>query len=124
MADVIIGYRADDSYTDVIGAFCDGLLNCDEVRRLFYKGKLGEQYFIKSRKAFDTLQFRQMHSVIGLQISKEKNEEIEARRAVGNFLNQRRIDVARRLLVQPITIVDAIVNQYQYNKETTFYEMV
>lgn len=53
-ADVIIGYHADDSYTDVIGAFCDGLLTCDEVQRLFYKGNLGEQYFIKSEKHLTT----------------------------------------------------------------------
>lgn len=56
-ADLIVGYRADDSYGDVIEAFMSGEITVEEVKRLFYKGELGEEYFIKSRNAFDCLKF-------------------------------------------------------------------
>ena len=49
---MIVGYRADDSYGDVIEAFMSGEISVEEVQRLFYKGELGEQYFIKSKEAF------------------------------------------------------------------------
>ena len=59
-ADLIVGYRADDSYGDVIEAFMSGEITVEEVKRLFYKGELGEEYFIKSRNAFDCLKFIQL----------------------------------------------------------------
>lgn len=123
-ADVIIGYRADDSYTDVVGAFCDGLLNCDEVKRLFYKGSLGEQYFIKSAKAFDLLHFESSQNVTMLEIESESEEEMLARNEVYKFINQRRLAIIKRYQVPPITIIDAIANRYVYNKELEYYEMV
>ena len=39
--DIIKGYRADDSYTQVIEAFLLNQINIVEVERLFYKGSLG-----------------------------------------------------------------------------------
>ena len=55
--DVIIGYRADDSYFSYAGDFVNGTLslsNLSEARRL---GKLGEQVVLKSQKAFEALNF-------------------------------------------------------------------
>lgn len=123
-ADVIIGYRADDSYTDVISAFCDGLLNCDEVQRLFYKGNLGEQYFIKSEKAFNTIKFISSEDVTFRNTDEETMLEVEARNSVYSFIAQRRAAIAKRFNVPPITIIDAITNTYKYNKEFAYYEMV
>lgn len=44
--DIIQGYRADDSYTQVIEAFLLNQINIAEVERLFYKGSLGNQIFL------------------------------------------------------------------------------
>ena len=43
--DIIQGYRADDSYTQVIEAFLLNQINVFEVEKLFYKGSLGNQIF-------------------------------------------------------------------------------
>ena len=40
--DVIIGYRADDSYIKVIDSFLKNQLTADEVERFFRKAELGE----------------------------------------------------------------------------------
>lgn len=123
-ADVIIGYRADDSYTDVIGAFCDGLLTCDEVQRLFYKGNLGEQYFIKSEKAFNHLSFLKSTDVSNLNSTEETMLEMEARNSVFRFIENRKIAIAKRFQVPPITIIDAISDTYHFNKEYGVYEIL
>lgn len=122
-ADVIVGYRADDSYTDVIGAFCDGIINCDEVKRLFYKGSLGEQYFIKSERAFSKIKFESVDDVMATPVS-DINAEANARNDVVRFLAQRKLDIVKRQPVQPITIIDALANQYRYEKEFDYYVMV
>lgn len=54
-ADVIIGYRADDSYMDVVESFLSNHISLEEVEKCFKKGDLGEQVFIKSQKAFNLL---------------------------------------------------------------------
>ena len=45
-----------------------------------------------------------------------------ARREVLSFLENRRIQIAGRYRVPEITVVDAIENDYIYNKEYGFYE--
>lgn len=47
--DIIKGYRADDSYTQVIEAFLINQINIEEIKKLFYKGSLGNQIFLKSQ---------------------------------------------------------------------------
>lgn len=123
-ADIIIGYRADDSYTDVIGAFCDGLITCDEVQRLFYKGNLGEQYFIKSELAFNSLHFVGADNVSTVTLEDEMQLEVDARNEVFRFLANRRLAVAKRFQVPPITIIDAISTNYHYNQEFCIYEIL
>lgn len=56
--DIIKGYRADDSYTQVIEAFLLNQINLEEIKRLFYKGSLGNQIFFKSKKAFQQIQWK------------------------------------------------------------------
>ena len=62
-ADIIVGYRADDSYTQVIEAFLLNQLNISEVERLFYKGSLGNQIFLKSEKAFEHIRWKNAYKV-------------------------------------------------------------
>ncbi len=55
--DVIIGYRADDSYFSFARAFVNNEISLEQLFRAMKLGKLGEQVVLKSRKAFDTIQF-------------------------------------------------------------------
>ena len=55
--DIIIGYRADDSYFSYAGNFVNGALSLSDLSEAMRLGKLGEQVVLKSKKAFDALTF-------------------------------------------------------------------
>lgn len=117
-ADVIIGYRADDSYSYVIEAFLNNKVTEQEVKKLFYKGNLGVQYFIKSKKAFDTIKFIDSYSVKG----ETSNEEQIARRKVLNFLTKRESEILRKSFNGHLTMLDVVCDKYIYNKEYDYYD--
>ena len=54
-ADIIIGYRADDSYFSFAKDFVNNSINLDQLSNAMRLGKLGEQVVIMSKKAFDRL---------------------------------------------------------------------
>lgn len=55
--DVIMGYRADDSYFSYAGDFVSGTLSLSDLSEAMRLGKLGEQIVLKSKKAFDALTY-------------------------------------------------------------------
>lgn len=55
--DVIKGYRADDSYFTFATAFLNNGISLSKLREAMVLGKLGEQIVIKSKKAFERIQF-------------------------------------------------------------------
>ncbi len=56
--DIIIGYRADDSYFSFARAFVNNLISLEQLSRAMKLGKLGEQIVLKTQKAFDSLIFK------------------------------------------------------------------
>lgn len=56
-ADVIIGYRADDSYFSFANAFLNNALSLERLQQAMVLGKLGEQIAVRSQKAFEKLRF-------------------------------------------------------------------
>lgn len=56
-ADVIIGYRADDSYFSFARAFINNEISLDQLAYAMRLGELGEQYVLKRRRAFEMLRF-------------------------------------------------------------------
>lgn len=119
-ADIIIGYRADDSYIDIVDAFLDNEVSLDEVERLFKKGELGEQVFIKSQKAFDLLVFKDYYDVTGKDFSNEN--EVKARKEVSEFLRNRRIQIqVEGFTPTGITAREAANHYYAYNIEYGYY---
>lgn len=56
-SDLIIGYRADDSYFSFANAFLNNALSLRQLETAMYLGKLGEQVVLKSKKAFGRLTF-------------------------------------------------------------------
>ena len=80
--DLIIGYRADDSYFSFSRAFLSNTISLDQLRLAMRLGKLGEQVVIKSRKAFSRLLFRQAIPVDGnIYYPRRELRDREAREA-------------------------------------------
>ena len=65
--DVIVGYRADDSYFSYAGDFVNGTLSLSDLSEAMRLGKLGEQVVLKSKKAFEALTF-----VEGIKVPREE----------------------------------------------------
>lgn len=79
--DVIIGYRADDSYFSFAQDFLNGTISYRQLNNAMHLGNLGQQFVLKSQKAFDEIQY------IGNEIalcdewySKKENGDKSARR--------------------------------------------
>ena len=56
-ADCIIGYRADDSYFSFAQDFLNGTISYRQLSNAMHLGMLGQQFVIKSKKAFDLIHF-------------------------------------------------------------------
>lgn len=55
--DVIIGYRADDSYFSFAQDFINGTISYRQLKDAMYLGKSGQQFVLKSEKAFAQIRF-------------------------------------------------------------------
>ena len=55
--DVIMGYRADDSYFDYAESFINNGISVEQLAKAMRLGKLGEQIVIKSEFAFSNLKY-------------------------------------------------------------------
>ena len=55
--DTIIGYRADDSYFSFAQDFINGTISYRQLGNALRLGKLGQQFVLKSKKAFDSIKF-------------------------------------------------------------------
>ena len=79
--DVIIGYRADDSYFSFAQDFVSGVISLQKLMQAMRLGKLGEQIMLKSQKAFAQIQFTGYENADAEEYYIKKNErEREARR--------------------------------------------
>lgn len=56
--DAIIGYRADDSYFSFAQDFINGTISYRQLNNAMHLGKLGQQFVLKSKKAFDNITFK------------------------------------------------------------------
>lgn len=55
--DIITGHRADDSYFSFSKAFLTNGITLEQLKRAMKLGKLGEQVVIKSKEAFERIEF-------------------------------------------------------------------
>ena len=55
--DVIIGYRADDSYFSFAKDFINNTISVEQLAEAMHLGELGIQIVLKSKKAFDMVKF-------------------------------------------------------------------
>lgn len=66
-ADIMIGYRADDSYFSFASDFINGAISYRQLSSAMRLGKLGKQFVVKSRKAFERLTF------MGYEVAEARN---------------------------------------------------
>ncbi|MDO4340612.1 MAG: DUF3990 domain-containing protein [Eubacteriales bacterium] len=119
--DIIKGYRADDSYTQVIEAFLLNQINITEVERLFYKGELGNQIFLKSPRAFENIRWKEAYHVSLEQSDMES--DFYARKEVNRFLSGRmKAILLEGYEVPGITARYAVQNHLIYHREGSYYE--
>lgn len=57
MYDMIIGYRADDSYFSFAQDFLSGAISYQQLRKAMYLGELGEQIVLVSRRSFSAIRY-------------------------------------------------------------------
>jgi hypothetical protein len=55
--DAVIGYRADDSYFSFAQDFINGTISYRQLNNAMHLGKLGLQFVLKSKTAFERIQF-------------------------------------------------------------------
>ena len=79
--DLIIGYRADDSYFAYAESFLNNTISVEQLAQAMRLGKLGEQIVIKSQFAFSNLKFE------GYEVA-DKNQYYDLRKARNDEANQ------------------------------------
>ena len=84
--DIIIGYRADDSYFDYAESFLNNGISVEQLAHAMKLGKLGEQIVIKSKYAFENLKYQ------GFDIA-EKDKYYILRKARDDKANQLYLDM-------------------------------
>lgn len=87
--DVIIGFRADDSYFSFARSFVMNTISLKQLSNAMKLGELGEQFVLKSQKAFDRIRFVE-YSVADSSVyyAKRKARDGEAREAYNRELEK------------------------------------
>ena len=85
--DLIVGYRADDSFYKYASDFLIGSIYKEVLDQALMLGKLGKQYCLKTKKAFDQLQYVQKHYT--MQKDRDEFNRID-REASLQYLNIKR----------------------------------
>lgn len=108
--DVIVGYRADDSYFSFARAFVNNEISLKQLSYAMRLGKLGEQVVLKTEKAFEAIRY------VGHQVAdntiyyaRRKARDDEARAAFMAELEQENMDglYMRDIIREGVTADDA-----------------
>lgn len=87
--DLIIGYRADDSYFDYAELFLNNGISVEQLSYAMHLGKLGEQIVIKSKFAFSRLKYEGAEPVEkDRYYVLRKNRDDEAKRLYQEMLEE------------------------------------
>lgn len=98
--DIIIGYRADDSYFSFARAFVNNEISLEQLSNAMKLGKLGEQIVLKSEKAFSQITFKKyLIADTNEYYIKRKNRNEEANK---DFRESQNIDDINGLYMRDI----------------------
>lgn len=80
-ADIILGHRADDSYFQFARAFLANGISVETLSKAMKLGGLGQQFVLKSQKAFDRLEVDGWVTAPGeVYFSRRRERDLKARR--------------------------------------------
>lgn len=80
--DVIVGYRADDSYFTFAQDFLRNVISYEQLKKAMHLGELGEQIVLKSELAFSRINFISSENVLREPWLRKKNDrDSRARKA-------------------------------------------
>lgn len=99
--DIVIGYRADDSYFRFPEAFIRSEITLESLNKIFQAGELGKQYVLISKRAFRLIRFLDYQEVF------EKSKEDYYKRKSG----------ADKVFTD-------LLNSDRYSKETRLRDMI
>ncbi len=91
--DIIIGYRADDSYFSFARAFLNNEISIKQLNYAMRLGKLGEQVVLKSQQSFDQIKYISYETVdSSIYFGKRKKRDEDARTSYYKELETEDID--------------------------------
>lgn len=91
--DLIVGYRADDSYFSFARAFVSNAISVDQLARAMRLGELGIQVVLKSVKAFSCLSYVGSEEVDeSIYLPRRQRRDEDARRAYARESEQTDLD--------------------------------
>ncbi len=91
--DAIVGYRADDSYFSFARAFANNEISLRQLSYAMRLGGLGEQFVLKSKKAFSLIRFvSSMEVPYTVYLPKRKQRDNNARAAFREELEREDLD--------------------------------
>lgn len=91
-ADVIIGYRADDSYFSFAQDFIAGAISYSQLTEAMRLGKLGNQYVLKSPRAFAALTYKESVAATRADwLAKKEARDTSARNEYLSGLRHKRV---------------------------------
>ena len=89
--DIITGYRADDSYFSFAQDFINGAISVRQLGNAMKLGNLGTQFVIKSKKAFNAIQYKGYEIAEAAQwFAKRESRDKTARRQYYDVEKNRR----------------------------------
>ena len=116
--DVVIGYRADDSYFSFAESFVSNALPLRGLNKALYLGKLGEQVALVSSKAFERLSFMDAVPIDGkIYYPKFQARDLSARK---NYRNE---VVHSKRLLDDVFVLD-IIRQEMKNDDPRIQRIV
>ena len=91
--DLIIGYRADDSYFSFARAFIGNQISLNQLNYAMRLGKLGEQFVLKTEKSFGQIEFKSAELADNtIYYTRRKIRDEDARKAFFDELEKEDID--------------------------------
>lgn len=97
--DIIVGYRADDSYFSFSKSFLDNGISLEQLNRAMHLGKLGQQFVIKSERAFEKIKYiESIPSENQLYYPKRSLRDNKAREEFYQMLKETPVDNAQYVI--------------------------
>ena len=95
--DVVVGYRADDSYFHFPAAFVRSEITLESLNEIFKAGDLGKQYVLISKRAFGLLKFVDYKAVSSVSKEDYYKRKDKADKIFADLLNKDRYSKGTRL---------------------------